>query len=428
MAGNLTECVESKISACLRNVNTQRMAEIDPELEREFLERMDYKQFEILIPSFILVVAMMFIGIPGNVITVCVYKRKMRRTASRVFILALAFVDLANCLFTMPIEVSIIVKFVTFDYPIICSVCRTSTYILNGVSALLLCGIAVDRFRKICRPLKPVFTPKKTRSICIVATLIGIAFYIPGFIIYGTRTVLLPYSGGNITYTVEGHTCQIKDEYKDSKIKSIILAVWFLGTLVLLVALIVMYARIGCAVNKRLKLEKARHQSVSIATRSERKKKVVQEVSETSCSFDDPDESSDRKKREKPEVLKSMSLPLRKKIGRSLIENIRMSAPPLYAVNKDKIPGRIRAGRTTMMLFSVTIAYVMSFIPFIIVVVIRTMRPHQYHELTDVQKSLWNFFLRSYVFNCAVNPILYGFFNKDFRKKMMEWLKELVCC
>lgn len=397
---------------------------LDPELEEKVLEHLNYKQLEILIPSFVLVVMMIVVGIPGNIITVCVYQRKMRRTASRVFVLALAFVDLANCVFTMPVEISIIMRFLTFDFPVVCAIFRSATYILNGISALLLCGIAVDRFRKICRPLKPVFTPKRTRSICIVATLIGIAFYIPGFIIYGTQTVVIPYRYGNMTVEIKGHTCQISDQYKDTKIQAYILAAWFLATIVVLVVLLVMYVRIGSAVYKRLRLEKARHYSVSQAAKDSPKKRVLNDVTETSCSFEDVEESN---RSDKPEVLKTMSLPLRHKIGKSIKKNFRLSSPTVYSLKKEKMSGRIHAGRTTMMLFFVTIAYVLSFIPFVIIVLIRTVKPHQYEELTDVEKSVWNFFLRSYVFNCAVNPVLYGFFNKDFRKKMIELLKEVVC-
>ena len=403
---------------------TPRDLHIDASREIELLEIINSKQLEILVPAYVLVVLMIVIGIPGNIITVCVYKRKMRRTTSRIFILALAFVDLSNCLFTMPIEISIIMMFLTFDFPVLCAFCRTLTYILNGISALLLCGIAVDRYRKICMPLKPVFTPKKTRSICIAATLIGISFYIPGFILYGTQTVVIPFRAGNSTYSLQGHTCQINDQYKETKIQSYILAVWFLATIVILVLLIIMYSRIGKAVYKRLKFERARHYSVSTTGNEHLRKRVLNDVTETSCSFEDVDEA---KRTDKPEVLKTMSLPLRHKIGKSLKENFRLSAPNVYSLKRDKMSSRIHAGRTTTMLFLVTIAYILSFIPFIVIVLVRTVKPQLYEHLSDAEKSIWNFFLRSYVFNCAINPILYGFFNKDFRAKMVELLRELYC-
>lgn len=400
---------------------TQYYPQSDDNGEIQILNALNNKQFKILIPSFVLVVAMMVVGIPGNIITSIVYMRRMRRTASRVFILALAFCDLVNCICTMPVEISIIVNFLSYDHPIICCVGRTMTYVFNGVSALLLCGIAVDRFRKICRPLKPVFTPKKTKSICIAAAGLGMAFYIPGFMLYGTQTVDIEYPYGTNSLSIIGHTCQIKDEHKHSKLQKIVLGMWFLATVVVMVVLIVIYILIGRAVYKRLKLEEKRHNSCSTVTKSNKHKRVIANESfETSCSFDDV---LDRN--EQPRVLKSMSLPMRHKISQGLKKQFRLSAPTVYSVKRDRV-SRIRAGRTTVMLFSVTIAYVLSFIPFVVIVTIRTMKPGIYMALSDVEKSAWNFFLRSYVINCAVNPILYGFFNKDFRKKMMKLFTE--CC
>ena len=100
----------------------------------------------------------------------------------------------------------------------------------------------------------------------------------------------------------------------------------------------------------------------------------------------------------------------------------------MYTVQKAHVAGRIRAGRTTIMLFCVTIAYILSFIPFVIIVVVRSASgPHLYTRLSDTERSLWDLFLRSYVINCAVNPVLYGFFNKDFRKNMIKFFSDCLC-
>lgn len=413
MAGN--DVTQSEFNS------TVTVATPDIKLERLILDKINDKEFNILIPSFILAVVIISIGVPGNVITIFVYKKKMRRTASRIFILALAICDLVNCILTIPLEISIILSFWTYDYPIICAIGRTLTYVLNGTSALLLCGIAVDRFRKICRPLKPVFTPQKTMSICVVSSAIGFAFYIPGYIMYGTYSHVITVPYGSTNLTVELKTCQIKDAYVKVKAPKIIFGVWFLGTIVILFILIGAYIFIGRAVYKRLKLEEKRHNSVSAASKSARARQVVvEDNSETSCSFEDILDIGNKQ----PRVLKSMSLPMRQQISQTMKKKFRQSAPTVYSIKQEKVAGRIRAGRTTLMLFSVTIAYVLTFIPFIVIVVIRTVRPNLYETLSDTEKSAWNFFLRSYVLNFAMNPILYGFFNKDFRKKMVELLCE----
>ena len=388
-------------------------------------------QFQLLIPSLVLIVLIIFIGIPGNVVIIWVYTKKMRHTASRIFILALAFCDLANCLLTMPMEISIIVNYWTYDNHTVCSMGHTLTYILNGTSAILLCGIAVDRFRKICRPLKPVFTPKRVKQICLVSFLLAVAFYIPGFVMYGTQTVEVQLPGRNSVLV--GKICQLCDRYKDSKVSKYIIAVWFLATLTVMVVLIVTYSRIGKAVYTRLKLEKQRKGSMTMTPRPtlmlRQRATNADDNSETSCSFDDLDEEKHKhpsREGKQAKVLKTLSMPARRTLAKSLKDRFRNSVPVelLFKQRKDAIgPRRIHVGRTTIMLLAVTIAYVVSFLPFVVIVAIRVVVPAYYTTLSDAQKSIWQFFLRSYVINCAANPIMYGLFNKDFRNKMWGLLQ-----
>ena len=386
-------------------------------------------QFKMLIPSFILVVVTMIIGIGGNTITLLVYFKKMRRTASRIFIIALALCDLINCILTMPVEIAIICSFWTFDHPVICSTGRTVTYILNGASALLLVGIAVDRFRKICRPLKPVFTPRKTRFVCLLCVAVGFAVYIPGFVIYGTQTVSISLEG-NVSVT--GKTCLISDTYVNTKFPLFCMAFWFCLTLAVMVAIITLYISVGRAVYTRMKLEERRHQSVSSAVKP-KQNTLVDMYEDTSCSFDDildnKKESDNEKAAVSHSVLKKIESPSRNRLSQALKNHFSwVKSGTVFSLQRKRESTRIRAGRTTVMLFTVTVAYIASFIPFLVIVALRSLRPGLYVSLSMASKSVWNFFLRSYVLNCSVNPIVYGFCNKEYRKRMMQLFREGFDC
>ena len=393
------------------------------------MESLNAAQFKMLIPSLILVIVTMFVGISGNVMTLLIYFKKMRRTASRIFVIALALCDLINCTLTMPVEIAIISQFWTFDYPLICSVGRTITYILNGTSALLLVGIAVDRFIKICRPLKPVFTPKKTRFICIVSAAVGFAVYIPGFLVYGTQTFPIDLDNN---VTVLGKTCLISDKYVNTKFPLYCMAFWFCLTLAVMIALIILYSLVGRAVYIRMKLDEKRHHSVSSVARPKRTG-LVDMNEDTSCSFndilDDNKHASDVEKTT-PAVLKKIDAPARNRLSDVFKKRFSwVKSDTVYSLPRQRESKRIRAGKTTVMLFSVTVAYIVSFLPFLVIVVLRTLKPGLYISLSVASKSLWNFFLRSYVLNCAVNPLVYGFCNKDYRKKMVELFRGgFGCC
>ena len=349
----------------------------------------------------------------------------MRRTASRVFIIALALCDLTNCTLTMPVEIAIICKFWTFDHPIICSIGRTITYILNGTSALLLLGIGVDRFRKICRPLKPVFTPKKTRFICLVSAAVGFSVYIPGFVIYGTQTFEIKI---NTNSSVKGKTCLISDAYVSTKFPIYCMFFWFCLTIGVMLALIGLYSSIGRAVYVRMKLEEKRHNSVSSVARPKRTG-LIDMNEDTSCTFDDILDVDDSKLKKTPEVLKKIESPVRSRLSEVLKNRFSVGRPgTVYSLPRKRESTRLRAGRTTIMLFAITVAYIISFIPFLVIAGIRTVKPELYISLSVTEKSVWNFFLRSYVLNCSVNPLVYGFCNKDYRKKVGELFREYLCC
>ena len=390
--------------------------------DQELLEEINSAQFEMLIPSLILVLFAMVTGLVGNIVTLLVYFKKMRRTASRIFIISLAICDLLNCSLTMPVEIAIICRFVSFDLPVICSVGRTITYILSGTSALLLIGIAVDRFRKICQPLKPVFTPRKTKVMCFASAAIGSAVYIPGFVIYGTQTVAIQV---NANKTITGKTCLINDSYIHTKVPLYLMSFWFILTIAVMMVLIGLYSAIGRAVYIRLKLEEQRHSSVS-ATNRPKSIAVVDVNEETSCSFGDL--LDDNTAKQPPAVLQKMESPQRNRLSEVLKNKFKLGKPgATFSLSKQKEMKRIRAGRTTIMLFSITIAYIISFIPFLVIVALRTLRPHLYLSLSVTGRSLWNFFLRSYVLNCACNPICYGFCNRDYREKVKEMLRQKLC-
>ena len=386
------------------------------------LEEINSAQFEMLIPSLVLVLFAMVTGLGGNIVTLLVYFKKMRRTASRIFIISLAVCDLLNCSLTMPVEIAIICRFVSFDLPIICSVGRTITYILSGTSALLLIGIAVDRFRKICQPLKPVFTPRKTKIMCFVSAAVGSSVYIPGFVIYGTQTVAIRI---NANKTINGKTCLISDSHIQTKVPLYLMSFWFFLTIAVMVVLIVLYSAIGRAVYIRLKLEEKRHSSVS-ATNRPKSVAVVDVNEETSCSLGDI--LDDNIVRKPPAVLKKFDSPQRNRLSEVLKNKFKLEKPgATFSLSKQKEMKRIRAGRTTIMLFSITVAYVISFIPFLVIVALRTLRPNLYISLSMTGKSIWNFSLRSYVLNCACNPICYGFCNKEYRLKVKEMLRQKMC-
>jgi hypothetical protein len=75
-----------------------------------------------------------------------------------------------------------------------------------------------------------------------------------------------------------------------------------------------------------------------------------------------------------------------------------------------------RLGKTTLMLLVVTAIYILSFLPFLAVVIQRSIYPVFPLIYNGEYDMLYESLYRSYLLNCAVNPVIYSFCNANFRK------------
>lgn len=79
--------------------------------------------------------------------------------------------------------------------------------------------------------------------------------------------------------------------------------------------------------------------------------------------------------------------------------------------------------RNTLIMRMVTIAFVVSFLPYLIIVMIRYSNTDIPTKLSKVEQILYHVFLRTYFINSMINPFIYGFMNTEFRAK----IKALFC-
>ncbi|ESO87728.1 hypothetical protein LOTGIDRAFT_166315 [Lottia gigantea] len=83
-----------------------------------------------------------------------------------------------------------------------------------------------------------------------------------------------------------------------------------------------------------------------------------------------------------------------------------------------------KPGKTTRMLLAVTLCFVFSFLPFFIVVIIRShLKDAFYTSMNDFQSVLTSIFIRSYLVSNAVNPIIYGILNTHFRQEVTKLMR-----
>ena len=351
---------------------------------------------------FILVCGYATIGCLGNLLVLYVYFYKWSRTKTRFFILALTLVDFLNCSINMPIEAVILWNPMHFDHNNLCKVTRGMTFVLNDISACILVAIALDRVLCVYKPLKRrTLTMTYAKRSCIAAVCIGCCVGWPGFILYGTAT--LPEKLHSVT--VLGKTCYISDEYLHTPWPFIFSIALFILMILVFLTLTLMYILIG---RKLYRVSKG-----YLEPCSSRRKATLESLTQPPV-HNDPDTNCENTS----VVLENVVLDTmhQKKLQ---LKSRRMSR---------RVSGtNLTASRdNTVTMAMVTIAFMVSFLPYLIIVTLRYINSQFYFDLDKNEKIVYHVFLRQYFLNSVINSFIYSYSNKHFRLIVVRTFKTLL--
>ncbi|XP_059169960.1 uncharacterized protein LOC131951635 [Physella acuta] len=87
---------------------------------------------------------------------------------------------------------------------------------------------------------------------------------------------------------------------------------------------------------------------------------------------------------------------------------------------------QIRTSRVTIMMLLVTLGFVLSYLPHLIVQIFSNLAPTFVMKMLCVRGSYYiahHFFKRSFFINNALNPVIYSFYNKTFRSRCIRFIK-----
>lgn len=378
------------------------------------LEKMNDTQFRILTPSFVLVCILLALGVPGNAIALLVYITKMKRSTASYFIITLAFSDLINCLVSLPVELYLISNFWTFDIPWLCKFSRFLTAAMNNTSSFVLAAIAVERFRSICLPLKPRITSLCCKCICVSLILCASLTAVPMIFGYGTFT----YKVQIYNITVEAKTCLIDDSVIGTSYPNILLLIFFTGHIAVFIILAVLYTCIA-----RKLLSGAQFSQSGTTTKNVLLQRQNSAYSITSFTIT-------KESRTTSVRLLSVEAESQGPFGKQkLLRSTSSQSNIDFNLSRKHGGHNVRTKRLTCMLFLVTSVFEISFIPYLVIVCMRNQHPSLYNSISFPNKMAYQFFLRSYLINCAMNPIIYCFYNQNFRhgvKRLFNGMKESI--
>ncbi|CAG5117687.1 unnamed protein product [Candidula unifasciata] len=378
------------------------------------LYKVNYERALYNIPAMIWVGLLMFVGVIGNSLVVYVYRRRFKKTSSNYFILSMAVFDLVACLLGMPTEIYDLNNPYTFYSSTTCKVLRGCAVFTVYGSATVLVEIAFDRYFKICRPLLMV-SLSRIRMLCVFAWIIATILSIPPFILFGVNRV------NTSIPLVEGYDCSIAEQYKDSTFQSVHYII--LGVLIvfIFISLTVIYTRIWLEIRRRRRLVIG--DQITKEDDSDSKKrpriKYVPSVSEDESMYNSVSAHSNNvfmseiqtNNHSNKTVATQTSVERRFKLG-----------------TLTTCASRLKVTRTTVVLFAVTVAFVLSYLPSIAVMIVRSTVKDFDENQSWISQVVFKILSNCFFINNAINPIIYSFLNIHFRRQVKKTFQRIFCC
>ncbi|XP_059175204.1 cholecystokinin receptor-like [Physella acuta] len=427
------------------------------EFINSYLKELNIETINIMIPAIVFLVGIAVLGAVGNSLVLILYWRKRTSRPNRIFILTLSSFDLLTNVFVVPEDIYDMFDYWTFNRPALCRA-RHYLYTCNTIaSSLALLAICVTRYRKICRPFGRQVTVTHAVVACIVLTFLSLLFSVPTAIMNGVKTSKTPHEG------IYGYQCGYQDVYLKTKWPMINAAFFILLFILVCTPLVVLYILIGVKArhHKSFRISSVASRSYSMTSSSEVREtvsKLTEEVNnESVCAEDAKAEISvatssldTYKTTDVHDEVFTYTRPKQDETTMSsdkYAENssFRIQSAPNKKNNKEQNSYRMRkkssilnrgrsesqvstisvrkSNRTTVMLASITIVFILSFLPFLAVLFYKFAAPESFNRLSPEVESLCHLLLRSYLLNTAANPVIYNLCDVNFRRECFKLLK-----
>lgn len=362
-----------------------------------------------MVPVLVIMSIFLIIGLPGNIMVFLYYGFKAKRTTNTVFISAMAMYDIVCFSFALPLHLYDFGNLYNYRVGGLCKFMMFITRLTTLGSAFTLFIIAVDRFRRICLPFKSQFTMREAKISCVVVLITSLLFSWPTFMIYDAVSITL--KGTNLI----GSDCSPvrTQSYKMfTKIYGGVLLALFLF---IMTVLCVVYTMIGRVIwkTKRTRKSYSTHQLSSESGLTSTVTENVSNIPKTGTLSETDFEKKDVK--DTCEFTKgSNSLAPSNGIQRSQMQR---TVQPRANVKNSKF---------TILMLVISVLFIVSFLPYCILLIWRgTIHGHEEDNLSKNGIAIFNFFLRSYFINSALNPFTYGIFNSKFKQ---FFLNIFSCC
>ncbi|XP_071179363.1 cholecystokinin receptor-like [Mytilus edulis] len=366
-----------------------------------------------LIPNIVLLSIYIMTGIFGNGLVLIVYTLRMKNLSDeRYFIPILAVFDMIASVYLGSFATYECLNQVIFSNSIVCKIAEFFAGFTTFVPIFVLLIIAIQRYLKVCHPLKsPIQRSVKRVSLCL-ANLCSFIIALPIPFVFDTNSF---YSSD---YGILGMRCGgVKDGETTFRIVYSIL----LGTFAIVVTstLIILYSKIGYTIYHQLKVNTTKSKQTQNDSDQEGKT-ISTEISAASLSGDVQLMETENNQEQSTVISDPNSLDAKKNMTTSTVNNSKQSG----SMRRQKTNRRITHNITIMFLI-ITLIFLLCYISKVIVLIIEGLNKDFWEEMSTAKRSGVLFVSDMFIINNIVNPFIYAFMDTKFRNESKTLLKRL---
>ncbi|KAK6959822.1 cholecystokinin receptor type A [Biomphalaria glabrata] len=410
------------------------------EYRLHFFNELQLEKNLALVPTFIYLASLFIMGVIGNPLIILVYSREKKKTATTYFIVSIAVVDLIATLITLPVTFYVNFRSLDMDNIYVCKLYFFVNFTNATISTFLLLAVAVVRYRKICHPLEWQVSTCQARNTNLVIAFSCLFFSIAHIIVHGRLEKQTEMPGLCL------HLCYVDEQLMATPWPKVTIGAFTLLFLVDSGVICFLYTRIA---------KQARKQGTNQRTFSKYCEKNTGSDSQSSSRDNElncsqitalePTQSSIQwlentiyKSSEKNDVI---YCPNPKEIvknpnsfhlfkPRGSCHNVCSLSSPnsklkLHPDTTNKNTKQKHKKRTTFMLFTITVIYVVTNLTTLILMFVRAAAIDHILALSPVWTSLYSLFFNLFLLNCALNPIIYSLWNKNFRLECFKFFGKI---
>ena len=399
----------------------------------EGLEDLNNRYAKAFIPFVVVLAVLSFVGILGNILVLLVFcfSQQYKYTNFKIFVICLALLDLLSCITIMPAEMAKSQHYFSFPDAMPCKVKCFFNVFFNTAAAMALLTICIDRFRKVCQPLKKQIYPGLALKIVISAMAFSFLVSLPAPIMCGISTA-------NKTNIYGTHTTVMLCTAEKRFEKSIFRSIYKVGLTCILfgvsITLIVMYVLIGRIVIRHWRVRETMGSFSIESNKSPDPSEKVEGERPTEDVFVDEDDALTEPNSpvNDPESVKYVPKKERKVLRKSSSISISSNSTQTkfnVSLRKGSLsPFQARARRRKSSVSATGVPYktliwlILTFIfivTYFLYAILSFFTTKQY-LMSPKKLLIYTFLFRIYFVNNIINPVIYAWLDQRFRSSCRE--------